>query len=240
MNPLKNYYFLCMIFAYMMGGKLAIAANEKLPINNAEIKGLHLRISEAEAFKALNSKKIIPSPYPPTSPEQKVLVCGTKFKSPCDFSVAGEIPFATVLAFYDGTLRTVIFTIVHPDDVSGKSKVGIEQRANWIVKSYQNILNAFVEKFGIPLQDKPHYNAPGASSVSETYDHENVWIFGNDDIVINLNKHGEGKPPLNQQIDIEFFDKRWQIDDKKRSEEAKAKKSQKDQENDLKKRKSDL
>ena len=213
---------------------------ERLPINNAEIKGLQIRMTESEALKKLNSKKIILSPYPPTSPEQRVFVCGTNFKSPCDFSVAGEIPFATVLAFYNGTLRSVSFVIAHPEDVSGKNKLGIEPRASWVVKSYQKILNAFVEKFGVPAQDKPHYAPPGASIKVKTYDHENIWVFGNDEIVINLNKHGEGSPPLNQQIDIDFFDKHWQIEDKKRSQDAKAKKNQKDQENDLKKRKGDL
>lgn len=217
---------------------------QSLPISDAEIKKLRIRMSESDALKTLNSKKIILSPYPPTRPDQKVFVCGTGFKSPCDFTVAGEIPYSTVMAFYDGILRSLDFVITHPDDVSGKSKLGYEQRANWVVKSYQKILDAFVEKFGIPSQDKPHYSAPSATSGDsievKTYDHENVWIFGSDDIAIDLNKNGAGSPPLNQQININFFDKRWQIEDNKRIEDAKAQKAKQNQENDLKKRKSDL
>jgi len=213
---------------------------ERLPISNAELKGLRIRMSESEALKALNSKNIILSPYSPANSQIRIFVCGIHFKSPCDFSVAGERPFSAELSFYDGTLRGVLFVIGHPDDVNGKNKLGIEQRANWVVGSYKNILNAFVKKFGVPAQNKPHYSAPGASIEVKTYEHENIWFFGDDEIVINLSKHGEGSPPLNQQIDIDFFDKHWQIAERKKSNEEKTKKNQQRQDNDLRKRGKDL
>ena len=210
-----------------------------LPVDKAEIKGLRIRMSEAEALKILNSRSLILSPNPKTDPSQKVLVCGARFKSLCDFSIAGERPFSAALLFYGGILRQVVFVISHPNDVNEKNNLGSEQRANFVVGTYEKILNAFVEKFDIPIQDKPHYAAPGLTVEIKTYESENVWIFGDDAVVITLNKSGSGNL-LNQQINIEFFDKKWQIEEKQKVKEEKSQKLQKDKQRDLNKRTGDL
>ncbi len=216
-------------------------APEKLPLDKAEIKGLRINMTAPQALKILNSKNMVLSVEHKNDPSKKIFVCGIKIKSTCDFSIAGEQPFAATLGFFDGALRLVKFVITHPDDVKGKPNIDGTVRAGFVNETYSKILKAFVEKFGMPIQDRPHPGtAPGEKPEIKPYENKNVWIFGAEEsIVVNLNKSGLGSFS-NQQINIEFFDQKWQIKETKIEQEEKIRKNNEQQTQDLNKRKGDL
>lgn len=202
-------------------------------IEKAEIKGVRMGMKEADVIQLMKGIKLRPEK---TSPSQRQYLCSKNLPvdQRCQFTLAGEKIFSAVFIFYDGILRSAILTIAPPDELEGIRK---QQGAmQYVYDLHLRIRDAFVEKYGAPAQDRPHTYTPGSIGESrgdKVYDNHNVWIFGKDQIVIGLHQEA-------YKIDIEFFDKQWQNEQKQKAAQEKQIREEANKRNDLTKRKNDL